>query len=216
MGLRRRAGPRALLCSLLVILSFTGVAHANGGEQQLTLAPAGPYEITALTSPVPARPGLVDVSVLVYQAGTERLVQDARVAVTAQELGQVLPSVTFPATHQRASNPLYYAADVELPRPGRWRLTIQVSSQLGEGAAAFDVDVAQGGPSEALWLWLLRAALPLTVAAAWLRQSPAVAALGGALLCLLVVVWWLGARHAAPRPPPNHDQVQDRDTDESL
>jgi hypothetical protein len=185
------------------------VAHANGGVQQLTLAPAGPYEVTALTSPTPVRPGGVDVSVLVYQAHTERLVQDALVTVTAQELGQVLPSVTFSATHERASNPLFYAADVELPRPGRWRLSIQVSSQLGEGTTAFDVDVAQSDPSEGLRLWLLRAALPLIVAGAWLRQAPMVAVLGGLLLCFLIVIWWSRPRRTAPRrhsPDRHHEQ----------
>ena len=197
---------RAVLCGLLTVLWWTSVARANGGVQQLTLAPAGPYEITAQTSPTPARPGLVDVTVLVYQARTERLVQDALVTVAAQELGQVVPSVTFPATHERASAPLFYAADVELPRPGRWRLTIQVSSQLGEGTAAFDVDVAQGGPSEVLWLWLARVALPLTVAGSWLRQSPAVVVLGGLFLCLLTMAWWSSSRRVAlRRPPPPHD-----------
>jgi hypothetical protein len=157
---------------------------------------------------------LVDVSVLVYQAGSERLVQDALVTVTAQELGQVLPSRTFPATHERASTPLFYAADVELPRPGRWRLTIQVSSQLGEGTAAFDVDVAQGGPSEALWAWLLRAVLPLTAAASWLRQLPSVAVLGGLLLCLLILAGWSRFRRVAPRRHPrdrHHEQDEGSD-----
>ena len=86
--------------------------------------------------------------------------QDALVTVTAQELGQVLPSVMFPATHDRASNALYYAADIELPRPGRWRLTIQVSSHLGQGTAAFDVDVAQGDSAESIRLWSAALGLP--------------------------------------------------------
>ena len=202
--------PRVVLCAVLTVLECTSVARANGGVQQLTLAPAGPYEVTAQTSPTPVRPGLVDVTVLVYQARTERLVQDALVTVTAQELGQVLPGVAFPATHDRASNPLFYAADVEISRPGRWRLSIQVGGELGEGTAAFDVDVAQSDSSEGLRLWLLQAALPLVVAAAWLRQSPAVVALGGLFLCLLAVAWWSRSRRVAlRRRPQTYQDEQD-------
>jgi hypothetical protein len=189
---------RALLCGLLVLLGLPSVAHANGGVQELTLAPAGPYEVTALVSPTPVRPGLVDVSVLVYQAQTDRLVQDARVTILAQELGQVQPGVTFPATHARASNPLYYAADVQLPRPGRWRLTIDVSSQLGAGTVAFEVEATQGDALDGLRLWLLRTAFPLVVAVGWLRQAPAAALLVGALLGLAGVAWWSRSRRRAP------------------
>src|SRR5689334_5892537 len=130
-----------LCCSLIVwLLSVPHGALANGGTPQLTLEPAGPYELTVTTSPSTLRVGQADVSVLVYQAASGELFQDARVTLTTEPLGHPGQRGQFAATHDQAENKLYYAANVQLPEAGRWRIGVQVRSSLGEGATSFEIE----------------------------------------------------------------------------
>lgn len=160
----------ALLAVAVAVLAPRGLALANGGVIQLSRAPAGPYAITVQTSPSPIQTGSVDVSVLVQRAESEDLVQDARVQVTAQPAGQPEQARAYEATHDQATNKLFYAAGVDLPTPGRWRITARVQGALGDGAANFEIEASQAGPLDNPLLLLLFVGMPAFLAAVWLAR----------------------------------------------
>lgn len=173
----RLAVAATVLFGLVFVLPLTGrPAAANGGTLLVAQAPAGPYAVSVFTSPSPLRTGKVDVSVLVQRADADELVQDARVLVTAEELEHFGAAVEAPATQAQATNKLYYAAELDLPREGRWRFRVQVAGAAGEGMTGFEADVA---PATLLDRPLLLLAL--------------------ALLPVLLLVWWRS--RATPRRP---------------
>jgi hypothetical protein len=116
-------------------------AGANGGTLQLSRAPAGPFGLTVYTSPTPLREGLADVSVAVEWAESGDLESDARVVVIAEPIGHSGAGGAYEATHERATDPGFYAADVLLPGAGRWRLEILAQTIRDEGAVVIEVDV---------------------------------------------------------------------------
>lgn len=159
-----------ILTLILTMVAPPDAALANGGVVQLSRQDIGPYQLTAFTSPSPIRVGIVDVSVLLERAGTTELVQNARVTVTAEPVGPAGPAGRgriFPATHENATNKLYYAANVELPRAGRWRLTVQVEGAEGKGGASFEVDASSAGLLDNPWTLILFFSAPLLLAALW-------------------------------------------------
>lgn len=177
-GERLTTGAAVLLGLALVLLLPGRPAAANGGTLQVSRAPAGPYAVSVFTSPSPLRTGEVDVSVLVQRADADELVQDARVLVTAEELDHFGAPVEAPATHAQATNKLYYAAELDLLREGRWRFRVQVAGAAGEGTVGFEADVA---PTTLLDRPLLLVAL--------------------ALLPVLLLVWWRSRARRRPRRP---------------
>ncbi len=89
--------------------------------------------------------GIADVSVSVERADSGDLEPDARVIVAAQPVGHDGQPGVFEATHDRASDPNFYAANVRLDSSGRWRLEVQVIGLRGEGAVSFEVEVGEAG-----------------------------------------------------------------------
>lgn len=160
-----------LLASLLVALASGGRALANGGMIQVAGKPIGPYLVTVFTSPSPLRVGVVDVSALVQRAGSQEPVLDARVTVTTEPVGHAGPGGSFEATHEQATNKLYYAANVDLPAEGRWRIALQVSGPEGEGTVAFEVEASRESLLDRPLLLMALMVLPLIPIAWWLSRG---------------------------------------------
>jgi hypothetical protein len=138
----------ALLFSLaLVGLVPVGTANANGGKIQVERQTAGPYALTVFTDPTPIPVGVVDVSVAVQPVGSSFMVPNAQVTISTEPIGHPGAGATYPATHEQADNKRLYAANVELPQAGRWRLTVQVVGPFGDGALGFEVDAGSGQPT---------------------------------------------------------------------
>jgi hypothetical protein len=100
---------------------------------------------------------------------------DARVVVIAEPVGHRGAGGAYEATHERATDPGFYAADVLLPSAGRWRLEILAQTIRDEGAVAIEVDV-----------------LPATVPPpSQVERPPALLALAVAALLALIggLVW---------------------------
>jgi hypothetical protein len=168
---RASARARAAVCAgIAAVLTCAGTVMANGGTLQLSREPAGPYVVTVFTDPSPLRVGEADVSVLVERAGSDDLVQDARVSVTTEPVGQVGRGGTFDATHEQATNKLFYAAKFELPTEGTWRIVVGVSGDAGEGSVAFDARVEPMGlldrPLVSLVVFV---GMPAAIALWWFR-----------------------------------------------
>jgi len=131
--------------SLLVALATS--ALANGGTPRTTRARAGPYAVTVFTSPTPLGVGVADVSASVERADTGDLEPDARVIIAAEPVGHAGQAGVFEATHDQASDPNFYAANVRLDSTGTWRFAVQVIGLRGEGALTFDAPVEETGAS---------------------------------------------------------------------
>ena len=126
----------------LLMMPWSGWAYANGGTI-LRVDKVGAYELTITASPFPLEVGVNDISVLLGRLSDSQLVLDAKVTMTAEPVDHSGQPQTFPATHDNATNKLYYAANVVFPTAGRWQLTIQVAGSEDSVVTTFDVQVEQ-------------------------------------------------------------------------
>jgi hypothetical protein len=138
----------------LAIPFFIGSAPAlaDGGSVLLS-EKKGDYRITVFSSPSPFRAGPVDISVLVQDAVTGQPLTQAQVTIRMFKIGE--PALEFPATQEAATNKLLYAAQFELPAPGRWKLEVQVEGLEGPAVVACEVEAAEHLPRwHSLWPWI--------------------------------------------------------------
>jgi len=132
----------ALPILLLLVLCWPARllrAH-GGGLLQVAAEPAGPYKVSAWTSPTrleAGRPGHVTVSV----AGeADAPVLDAEVLVQI-ESGEGDEIMSVPATTAQSANKLFYEADMILPEIGRYWMTIRINGWQGSGEVTFPIEV---------------------------------------------------------------------------
>ena len=142
---------------------WPGLAQANGGTI-LLVEEVGAYELTVTASPYPLRVGVNDVSVLVEQLSDQLLVLEAEVMMTAEPLDQPGEPQTFPATHDNATNKLYYAANAIFPTSGRWKLTIHVEGPEDSVSTTFETQVEEQSSLDFL-SYVSLVGLPLVVIA---------------------------------------------------
>ena len=154
----------------LAVLLCSSPVSANGGTIQVSMERAGPYEVTVFTDPNPIVVGTLDVSAMVERPGGG-LVQDARVLVTATPVGDVSGGGTYEATHDQATNKLFYAANVQIQRAGRWQIEVAITGSSGDGAVSFQVEAGEPSIADRLPLLALTAiAVGLIVAAVLVRH----------------------------------------------
>jgi hypothetical protein len=144
----KHADWRLLVC---VLLFLPATAAADGGAIRLSQQ-RGVYRITVFSTPTPLRAGVVDISVLVQDAVTEKPAADVNVTIAVEWEGH---SVTQPATTAAATNKLYHAANFELPEPGWYSVKVTVDGPPGEAQVEFAMEVAEALPSwVTLWPWV--------------------------------------------------------------
>jgi len=163
----RVAGP--LLA--LALLAWPSLAAANGGTVQVSSQRAGPYEVSVYTSPSPISVGSVDVSVLVQDPGGEA-VQDATVGVWVRPASEAGRGSRYPATHEQATNKLFYAANVSLDAPGSWQFVVEVEGADGSGEVSFAAEVSQPSPLDSSLVIALVVLAPVAVLTAWYLARP--------------------------------------------
>lgn len=136
----------------LLVLTHPGPAYANGGTTVL-VDQAGPYSLTITASPYPFQVGVIhDISALIGRQTDQQLVLDAEVVMIVTPIDQAGEPQTFSATHDNATNKLYYAANVVFPTTGRWQITVQVDGPDGSGATSFEEQVEEKSSRGAL-MW---------------------------------------------------------------
>jgi hypothetical protein len=167
----------AQFATLLGTLALAVHGGADGGAVRLSER-AGDLAITVFTSPTPLRAGPIDVSVLVQDALTNAVIGDVAVTVTLRQPEPVPMMVTGSATRAQATNKLLYAALLNLPAAGAWRVEIAID-RAGHAPAslAFDVDAAPPLPPwRAYWPYFALPAIAIAVYALhqWLvlRRHP--------------------------------------------
>jgi hypothetical protein len=108
--------------------------------------------------------GVNDISVLLGRLSDAQVVLDAEVTLTVEPIDRPDESQIFPATHDNATNKLYYAANVVFPTPGRWKLTVQVDGPEGSASTTFETQVEEKS-SLGFLRYLSLVGLPLVVIA---------------------------------------------------
>jgi hypothetical protein len=129
----------------LLIFSWPVLLRADHGGTILRVAETGPYKLTVIgpARPEPLQVGANEVTVLVGQGPAGPPVLQAQVWLTVEPLDQPGQVQTFPATHDRAANKLYYGAEVIFPAAGRWKLTVHVDGADGAAQTSFEWPVVQ-------------------------------------------------------------------------
>jgi hypothetical protein len=136
-------------------------ASADGGSVRLSEKKGG-YQITVFSAPLLFRAGAVDISVLVQDALTGEPLAPARVTVRMTKTGQ--PALEYPATQEVATNKLLYAAQFDLPVPGRWHLEVRVEGLQQLAVVGCDLEAAEPLPRWLeMWPWICCPALAIAV-----------------------------------------------------
>jgi len=186
---------RLQICIATALLATFVPRYAKGDGGIIRLrGTQGAFSVTVFTSPEAVANGLADLSVLVQESKSGKVVLDADVRLTvsppnglvttqADELcglptaatrlpDEIDNPVSVRATRQQASNKLLYAAPLELSAPGNWKLRLLVSR--GSDTAQFDcVLPVTLSPGKLAGLWPYLSLPPLVVAPSavnqWLR-----------------------------------------------
>lgn len=153
---------RVLLVALLVFGAAR--AEADGGAVVAQETVDG-VTVTTFVAPVPLRAGAIDVSVLLQRADDPVL--DADVALELSGGSRVVSRAR--ADHEHATNQLLYAARMDVPAPGAWRLSVVVDVDGERLAVEALLEAAPAlAPVSRFWAWL---ALPLLAIAAFLLHQ---------------------------------------------
>jgi hypothetical protein len=137
--------------TVLILLLVSSFVRADGGALRLSQRGAG-VQVSVFTAPTPLRTGTIDVSVLVQEARTGKVILGLPARVRAWPVEAPHEEVEVLATTELATNKLLQAAHVELGRPGPWALAVSVETGNGPVEAAGEIDLEQGWPS---WLALV-------------------------------------------------------------
>jgi len=151
-------------------------ASADGGLVRLS-AEAGPFRLTAFTSPTPLRAGPVDVSVLVQDAADGAPVLDAEVEVRAMAASGG-EAIVEAATRGGASNRLLRSALLRIPDAGRFTLEVLVTRRGVSARAACEIDVLPA-LSAPIAYWPYFALPPAAIVLFTLRRWRAALSRGG-------------------------------------
>ncbi|HEX9681353.1 MAG TPA: hypothetical protein VGA32_07855 [Anaerolineales bacterium] len=128
--------------SIVLLLALPLSAHAQepgtGGRQiRLEDAPAGPYRVRALTSPIPPTVGELFVEVRITDPATGVVTEDVEVEILATPLEGDGTGLTAQALTELAPTPREFAALLPVPKPGFWRVVVRVRGPQGSGEAEF-------------------------------------------------------------------------------
>jgi hypothetical protein len=149
---------------LVPLLLITGgqPLRADGGKVQLQKQ-AGPFVITLFSDPSVPRVGRVDLSVLCQKSDDKSTVLDAKIFLHLRKPGGAeIVEFTLPANHESATNKTLYAAHLDLPSAGKWKVRVDARRGSDEASVTGDLNVL---PKEPLlvtyWPFLV---MPLLIA----------------------------------------------------
>lgn len=161
------------LIALLLLLAGPLLLHANGGTLRVANAEVGPYSVSVFTDPTPVRPDTIDVSILITAIGENEVVPGLDVRVRAEAVDHDAEARDLPATREAADDSRYYAAKFSLGSIGRWRISVEVEGDDGDGATAFEVEAREPRLLDRPLVLIIVSLLPLLLAAWWfLRGAP--------------------------------------------
>ncbi|MFF2554083.1 FixH family protein [Nocardia sp. NPDC058058] len=124
----------AVAALLVAALAVWWLWPDSGGASPSRMT-AGPYRVALQVAGDGARVGdnTVDLEIDTAQ-GDPAVPERVIVAPAMPQMGHALPTVTATAT-----TPGHYRAGVNLPMPGQWEITVQLSGPQGPGSATFSL-----------------------------------------------------------------------------
>ena len=153
------------MAMLLIAVAWFG-AHADGGAVQFEKS-AGPFIITVFTMPTPLRAGPVDISLMIQSRENRQPVLDCQALVQLRKEGAM--SIRSEATHEAAQNKLLYAAQVNVPEPGTWKIEAAIKHGDDSIDVAGEITVASSKPVLLVY-WRSLALPPLFISLFALNQ----------------------------------------------
>jgi hypothetical protein len=151
----------------------SAILLADGGTVQFRKQ-AGPFDVTLFSSPVPLRAGRADLSVMIQKASDNSSVQNANVTIHLRKsTTDNVVEVVGPATHAKATNKLLYAAELNIPNPGKWQVQLEINAGGTTATATGQIDVAlPQAPAATYWGYfaLIPFAILLFLFNRWLRR----------------------------------------------
>jgi hypothetical protein len=133
---------------LALLLLFPCVVRADGGTVRFSRQIGG-YRITLFTFPTSLRAGVVDFSVLVQAADSQKPVLDVPVTVHVYPESDPERRRGGPATTAAATNKLFHAVALDLSEPGRWHVEVTVQCNGDPIQLHTEVDI---GPPLPTWI----------------------------------------------------------------
>ena len=146
--------------TIYLLMLGVSLVLADGGKVQFQRK-AGAYNITLFSTPSPVRVGRTDFSVMVQTNAKAEPILDADVRLHFVQRGaNSIAEVSAPARHEKATNKLLYAAQVDLNATGKWRVEIAVQTTRESALVTGDLDVLPPEPP-LLAHWPYFVAIPL-------------------------------------------------------
>jgi hypothetical protein len=133
---------------VLVILGLSGgqCLQADGGKVQFQRQ-AGPFLITLFSDPSEVHVGRVDLSVLCQKSDDKSTILDAKVFLHLTKPGGAeIVEFTLPASHEAATNKTLYAAHLDLPTTGKWKVKVDTRRGSDEASVTGDLNVLPKEP----------------------------------------------------------------------
>ena len=121
-----RFSARIFLIPLLLMASPSH-ARADGGTLRFSQV-RGPYRVTLFTAPVSPRAGVVDFSVMLQEAGSDRPRFDIPVSVHAWPTGRPESRRGGRVSSESATNKLFRDIPIDLPDAGEWTVSVVVGN----------------------------------------------------------------------------------------
>jgi hypothetical protein len=172
VALKHQLRRKGAACTLAV---FAAAIVFADGSVMLFRKRADPFIVTAFGEPVPARVGLVDLSVMLQRANDHGTVLDASVMLRLKKSSTgTITEVVAPATHARATNKLLYAAHVTLPSAGKWQVSVEVKQGNATASVSGAMSVLpQEAPATTYWPYFVMVPLfvLLFILNRWLRRK---------------------------------------------
>ncbi len=134
---------------------LTTLLFGDGGTLQLR-KPAGPWMVAVFSMPAPLRVGNADLSVMVQKSSDQSSVLDAKVSIHLKKSSATeVQEIIVPATRAQATNKLLYAARINLPSSGKWRLEVDVTDQGSAASASGEINVLpEQAPLQSHWVYV--------------------------------------------------------------
>lgn len=133
-------GCSSLLIVVLGFIALVSEARGDGGTLQLSQR-YGDVDVSVFTSPAVPRVGMIDVSVFIQDAKTKRVRDDLPVKIRLERVEGAAIPLQENATAEMATNRLFKAAQFDLPKAGRWRVTVSLTD-VNLDPLTFEIDVA--------------------------------------------------------------------------
>ncbi len=148
-----RSFPRRFLLSILAFTLWSTLVYADGGRVQFQNI-AGSFIITLFTAPTPLRAGPVDFSILIQNRETKEPLLDASVRLSLRDATGM--TVSAEPTREQAKNKLLYAATMNMPESGPWKVQVDVTRGSDSASAGGEIIVLPSrSPLLSYWEYFL-------------------------------------------------------------